>query len=136
MQRETQIRNLIGSQLAKNISRHRVRVGGMVGAGARGLEFGHVGKIIRGDAMSDASEELWEVLAVFEHNRRTWRLRRNVKLRNAIEAVFPQQPSYDRISCADGVCQTGEDIVSIDRKAAGVGLARCVANCRGNRRVV
>jgi hypothetical protein len=55
---------------------------------------------------------------------------------NAIESIVPQQLFDDRIACADGVCQTGEDVVSIDRKAAGVSLSRCVANCRGNWRVV
>src|SRR5689334_4026575 len=109
-----EIMNRIRSQSAKNVSGKRSRVGGVVGAGARRFELGNLGNIIRGGALSDAPEEFWEGVTVLEQNRRARRLRRNVELGNAVEPVFPQQLSDDRITCADGVYQAGKDVVAIN----------------------
>ncbi len=86
----------------------------MIGARARSLELCDVGEIIGRGALSDAAEELRKAVAVFEQNRRTRRLRRDVELGNAIEAVLPQQFSHDRITRSDGIDQAGENVVAID----------------------
>src|ERR1700678_1076904 len=112
---------LIGAQCDDLADCRDEGVFGVIGLDPGVLETRHIREVVEAwlllDLADTRGDEVWEIVAVSDYQRRAWPVGAHVDPRYGAEEIVPHNPARDGIARLERANQSDRDIVAIDRKS-------------------